>query len=119
MDLSFEIQKTNVGIRIHVLEILFVPIFRQKDNFEFFWPKFAQKWILGSEFPNLSQRLKSAFPLYHVCQFLVKMDSFKFFGLNLEKLANYERYFGSNNVEDVAESWVEAEISWVEVNGAE
>ena len=27
------------------------------------------------------------------------------------------QYFGSNIVEDVAESWVEAEISWVEVDG--
>ena len=46
------------------------------------------------------------------------MDSFKFFGLNLGKLPNYVRYFGSNNVEGVAESWVEAEMSWVEVDGA-
>ena len=28
------------------------------------------------------------------------------------------QYFGSNNVEGVAESWVEAEMSWVEVDGA-
>ena len=28
------------------------------------------------------------------------------------------QYFGSNIVEDVAESWVEAEMSWVEVDGA-
>ena len=28
------------------------------------------------------------------------------------------QYFGSNNVEGIAESWVEAEISWVEVNWA-
>ena len=27
------------------------------------------------------------------------------------------QYFGSNIVEDVAESWVEAEMSWVEVDG--
>ena len=29
------------------------------------------------------------------------------------------QYFGSNIVEGVAESWVEAELSWVEVNEAE
>ena len=29
------------------------------------------------------------------------------------------QYFGSNIVEGVAESWVEAEMSWVEVDGAE
>ena len=28
------------------------------------------------------------------------------------------RYFGSYNVEGVAESWMEAEMSWVEVDGA-
>ena len=28
------------------------------------------------------------------------------------------QYFCSNNVEGVAESWVEAEMSWVEVDGA-
>ena len=39
------------------------------------------------------------------------------FGLNLGKLSNYMRYFGSNNVESVTESWVEAEMSRVEVDG--
>ena len=29
------------------------------------------------------------------------------------------QYFGSNIVEGVAESWVEAKMSWVEVDGAE
>ena len=28
------------------------------------------------------------------------------------------QYFGSNIVEGVAESWVDAEMSWVEVDGA-
>ena len=28
------------------------------------------------------------------------------------------QYFGSNIVEGVAESWVETEMSWVEVDGA-
>ena len=31
------------------------------------------------------------------------------------KLPNYVQYFGSYNIEGVAESWVEAEMSWVEV----
>ena len=34
------------------------------------------------------------------------------------KLPNYMQYFGSNNVEGVAESWVETEMRWVEVDGA-
>ena len=33
-------------------------------------------------------------------------------------MPNYVQYFGSNIVEGVAESWVEAEMSWVEVDGA-
>ena len=34
------------------------------------------------------------------------------------KLPNYVKYFGSNIVEGVAESLVEAEMSWVELDGA-
>ena len=58
---------------------------------------------------------ESAPPLCHVCRVLIKMDNFKFFGLNLGKLPNYVRYFSSNNIEGVAESWVETEMSRVEV----
>ena len=57
-------------------------------------------------------------PIYHVCQFSGKMD-LTFFGLNLGKLPNYVQYFGSNNIEVVAESWVEAEMSCMERDGAE
>ena len=32
MDLGFEIQKTNIGIRISILEVLCVPIFRKKGQ---------------------------------------------------------------------------------------
>ena len=56
MDLVLEIQKTNVRIRISILEILCVPFSGKMDNFA------------------------------HI----------------------YMQYFGSNNVEGVAESWVEA-----------
>ena len=51
-------------------------------------------------------------------QFSVKTYSFEFFGLDLGKLPNYVRYFGSYNVEDVAESCLEAERNWVEVGGS-
>ena len=56
-NLELKIQKTNVGIRISILEIPCVPIFRQNGQFWLFEPKFAQKWILGSEF----QKSKSGF----------------------------------------------------------
>ena len=36
----------------------------------------------------------------------------------LGKFPNYVQYFGSNNVEGVAESWVETEMSWVWADGA-
>ena len=36
MDLDLEFQKTNVGIKINILKILYVPIFRQKNNFYIF-----------------------------------------------------------------------------------
>ena len=113
-----EILKTNIEIRIDILEIPCVPIFRQNEQVWFFWPKFAQKWISGRNFKNLSLHSKSVPPIYHVCQFSVKMDSLRFFDLNLGKLPNYVRYFGSNNVEGVAESWVETEMSWLGVDGA-
>ena len=54
--------------------------------------------------------------LDHVCQFSVKMDNFEFFSLNLGKLPYYMRYFGSNNIDSFAESWVEAEMGWVEMD---
>ena len=69
-------------------------------------------------FKNLNPDTESEPPRYRVYQFSVKMDNFEFFGLNLGKLPNYVRYFGSNNVEAVAESWMETEMSWVEVDRA-
>ena len=48
----------------------------------------------------------------------MKKDNFECSGLNLGKLPNYMQHFGSNIVEGVAESWVEAQMSRVEVDGA-
>ena len=78
------------------------------------WPK---NGFWGRDFKNLSLDSESAPPRYHVCQFSVKVKYFEFFGLNLGKLLNYVRHFGSNIVAGVVESWVEAEMSWVEVGG--
>ena len=44
-DLGLEIQKTNVGIRISILKIQCVLIFRQNRQLKIFWLKLAQKWI--------------------------------------------------------------------------
>ena len=92
-----------------------MPIFRQNGQLCLFGPKFDQKWILWSEF----QKSKSGFKISSSkipCEpIFSQMGNSEFFGLNLGKLPNYLRCFGSNIVEGVVESWVEAEISWVEV----
>ena len=87
------------------------------DNFEFLGPNLPKNGFWGRNFKNLSPNSESAPPRYLVCQFSIKTDNFEIFGRNLRKCPNYVQYFGSNNVEGVAESWVEAEMSWVEVGG--
>ena len=99
MELELEIQKTNVEIRISIVEIPWVPIFRQNRHFLLFRPKFAQKLILESEFQKLSPNSESAAPRFHVFKFSVKTDNFEFFGLNLGKWLSCMRYFSFNNTE--------------------
>ena len=112
IDLSLEFQKTNVGIRVNILEILCVPIFKKKpENCDFFGPNLPKNGFWGRSFKNLSPNSESPPPRYHVYQFSGKTDKFEFFGLNLKKLPNYVRFFGCYNVEGVAEGKVEAETS--------
>ena len=80
------------------------------DNFGFFSAILPKNEFWGRNFRNLSPGLESRPPRKHACQFSVKTDNFEVFGLNLGKLHNYVKYFGSNNVEGVAESCVEAEM---------
>ena len=88
------------------------------DNFDFFDPNLPKNGFWGRNFKNLSPNSESAPPRYLVNYFSIKTDNFEFFGRNLRKLPNYVQYFSSNNIEGVAESWVEAEMSWVEVDRA-
>ena len=119
MDLGLQIQKAFVGIRISILQIPCDPIFRQKRQLRIFRPIFAQILNFGGlNFKNLTPDLELAPPKYLLSQFSLKMVNFEFFDPNFGKLPNYVRYFGSNNVEGVAESWVEVQMSWVEVDGA-
>ena len=76
----------------------------KRKNFNFFDPNLLKNGFWGRNFKNLSADSRSAPPRDHVCQFSVKMNNFEFFGLNLWKLPNYVQYFGSNNVEGIAES---------------
>ena len=89
--------------------------FQAKQTTLNFWAQICPKMDFGF-FICLDS--ESAPPRYHVSQLSVKMDNFKFFGLNLGKLPNYMRYFGSNIVEGVTESLVEVDMSWVEMDGA-
>ena len=74
------------------------------DNFDVFGPNLPNKGFWGRNFKNLSPDAESAPPRYHLCQFSGEKNNFEFFGLNLWKLPNYVRYFGSYNVQCVAES---------------
>ena len=95
IDLRLQIQKTTVGIRISILQILFVPIFRQNRQLSIFRPKFCPNiWFWGLHFKNLSPDLKLAPPKFRLCQFSLKMNNFEFFGPSLGKLPNYVWYFG-------------------------
>ena len=106
--------KKSATSRYHVCKRL-----DKTNNFDFLGPNLPKNGFWGWNFKNLSLDSESAPPIYHVYQFSVKMDNFRFFGLNLGKFPNYVQCFGSNIVEGVAESWVETEMSLVEVDGAE
>ena len=61
MNLGFEVEKTNVGIRIRILEIPCVPILT--DNFDFFAPNLPNRfWVRN--FKKVSPKLVP--PRYHV-----------------------------------------------------
>ena len=113
---SFKHLKSGFGISI--LAILCAQIFRQNRQIWIFGSKFAQKWILRSEF----QKSKSGFGINTSnipCGPIFSQNwQLLIFGLNLGKLPNYVQYFGSNIAEGVAESWVEVEMSRVKVDGA-
>ena len=81
------------------------------DNFDFLGPNLPKNEFWSWNFKNLSLDSEATPPRYHVSQFSVKMDNFECFGLNLGKLPSYMQYFGSNIVQGVAESWVEAQMS--------
>ena len=81
--LGFEIQETNVGIRISILEIQWVPIFRQNGHFEFLGPNLPKNRFWGWNFKNLSPDLESISLRHFVHQFSDKTDNFEFLGPNL------------------------------------
>ena len=117
MDLRLEIQKTNVTIKISILEKPCVRIFRQNEQLWLFRLRFAQKLILGLEF----QKSKFGFgiPTSKIPSVPISSQNGQvwIFRPKFGEIAQV-RYFGSNNIEGVAESWVETEMSGVEVDRA-
>ena len=84
--LRFEIQETNVGIRISILEIPIVYQFSDKtDNFELLGPNLPKNGFWGRNFKNLSLDSESASLRYYVHQFSDKTDNFEFLDQNLPK----------------------------------
>ena len=85
MDLRSEIQKTSVGIRISIVKMPCVPMFRKKGTILTFSTQICSKmdFGVGQNFKNPDS--ESALPRYHVCQFSVKTDNFDIFGPNLPK----------------------------------
>ena len=74
--LGFEIQKNNVGIRIGIFEIQVYQFSDKINIFDFLGPNFPKNGFWGRNFKNLSLDSESTPPVYHVCQFSVKMDNF-------------------------------------------
>ena len=130
--LGFEIQKTNVGIRISILEIPCVPIFRQNRQLWIFGPKFAQKWILGSKF----QKSKSGFGISTsniTCVLIFSQNrQLLIFWPKFGKIAQLRAIVwfkycwgccrelggGWNELGGGGWNWVEVEICWVAADGA-
>ena len=83
----------------------------KRTFFYFFGPNLLKNWFLSWSLKTLSPDSVSPPSRYYFRQYSVKTDKLKFLGLYLEQLPNYKRYFGSNNAEGVAESWVEIKMS--------
>ena len=100
------LEKESASSRYHVCQFLV-----KTNNLQFFGLNLPKYGFWGLNFKNLSPDSELVPPRYHLCQFSFKMDNSEFF--SYFECFNYMRYFASNNVEDVAESWVDVGISWV------
>ena len=85
VNLKLEIHRTSVAMRISILEIPCVPIFRQNRQIDFLSPNLPKNGFWSKNFKNLSLVLKSASLRYYVYQFSDKRDNFEFLDTNLPK----------------------------------
>ena len=127
-----KLHKSKPGFGINIPKILCVPIFRQNGELWIFGPKFAQKWILGLEFQNsksgfgiktcntpcvpiLSQNRQLLIfqPKFGEIAQLHAIIWFKYCWWCCRELGGDLNELGGGGW-----SWVEAEMSWVEVDSA-
>ena len=93
--------------------------FQAKQTTLIFLAQICLKMDFGVGISKIKVWIRKQRLQYTMCSnFQSKWTSWKKLGLNLAKLRNYVRHFGSNNIEGVAESWVETEMSLEELGGA-
>ena len=85
MDIGLEIQKNNVGIRISIVKMPCVPIFRKTNNFDLFDQNLLKYGFWGQNFKNLNLDLESVSLRYCEHQFSDKTENFEFLGPNSPK----------------------------------
>ena len=110
--------KSKSRCRISSSKIPCMPILRQNGELWLFRPKFAQKWILGSEFQKSKCRFKISTSKRPCMPIFSQNGQLWIFRPKFGEIAQLRAIFGSYNIKGVAESWVEAEMSWMEVDGA-
>ena len=92
--------------------------FQTKQTTLTFWAQICSKMDFGVGISKMD--LESAPPIYHVCQFSVKMNDFKFFGLNLGKLPNYALFWFKycwGWCRELGGDWNELGGGWNELGG--
>ena len=117
--LGFEIQETNVGIRISILEILCAPIFRQNKQLWIFGSKFAQKWNLGSKFQKSKSGFGSNTSKIPLVLIFIQNGWLLIFRPKFGEIAQLRAIFWFHYCWGCCRERLEAEMSWVEVDGAE
>ena len=93
MDLGLRNEKSNVGIRIKILEILCVPIFSQYEELWLFRPKFVQKWILESEFQKSKSKFGISTSKITCVSIFNKNGQLRVFRPKLEEIAQFRAIF--------------------------
>ena len=73
-----------LAIRISILKIICMPIFKQSERLRLFSPNLPKNEIWVGNWENWC-RNKNQHPQDTVCQFSPKMDNFDFFGLNFSQ----------------------------------